>query len=365
MQVFPLDSISLDEAKQLQFKLVEAISEEFQGTEMFQLGDVGVTPNGLPIATGRVEKVLARFFGSEDCVLVRGAGTGAIQKALAAYVNPGDAIAVHSAPIYTTTKETIRMLGLRTVSVDFHDDEALKDVLTRVKLLYIQHTRQQPADRYHLGYVIDVAKATQPNIPIVVDENYAVFKAPAIGVNLGADVSTFSAFKLLGPEGIGVVLGPTACTSVVRQRNYSGGGQVQGHEAMELLRALTMAPVTIAIQTEQVEELAHELNQSAVPGITEAYVANAQSRCVIAKLKDPIAAQVIAAASEFGAAPYPVGAESKYEVLPMIYRVSGSFCEGAPELKPYLLRINPMRSGASLVVKILNQAISKVRSGDA
>jgi selenocysteine lyase/cysteine desulfurase len=44
-------------------------------------------------------------------------------------------------------------------------------------------------------------------MPIVVDDNYTLFKTPRIGVQLGADISTFSGFKVLGPEGIGVVAG--------------------------------------------------------------------------------------------------------------------------------------------------------------
>ncbi|MFB5191348.1 aminotransferase class V-fold PLP-dependent enzyme [Alicyclobacillus fastidiosus] len=365
MKVFPLEPVSFEEAKQFQFKLVEAISSEFQGTEMFQLGDVGVARQGMPVTTRKVERVLASFFGCEDCALVRGAGTGAIRNSLAAYLEPGDVIAVHNSPIYTTTKETLRMMGIECVSVDLHDDEAVKDAVQRVKLLYVQHTRQQPGDRYSLEHVIQTAKAARPEIPVIIDENYAVFKTQRIGVQMGADISTFSAFKLLGPEGIGVVLGSHGCVDTIHQRNYSGGGQVQGHEAMELLRALTMAPVLIAVQIEQVQALCDSLNDGAVPAIVHADIANAQSRTVIAQLNEPIAADVVAAVNEFGGASYPVGAESKYEVLPMIYRVSGSFCESAPDLKPYLLRINPMRASAGLVVDILNKAISKVMSDHA
>jgi nitric oxide synthase oxygenase domain/subunit len=77
-------------------------------------------------------------------------------------------------------------------------------------------------------------------------------------------------------------------------------------------------------------------------------------------LSDPIAQPVIEACDQFGGAIFPVGAESKYEVLPMIYRVSGSFVESDPELAPYLLRINPMRSGAGLVIDILKKSLHQV-----
>ncbi|WP_074956217.1 aminotransferase class V-fold PLP-dependent enzyme [Alicyclobacillus macrosporangiidus] len=362
MQFYPLTPLSLEEAKEFQFRFVRAIADVFSGTDFFQMGDVGVPPAGSPVQTRKAEAVLAKFFNVEDCVLVRGAGTGAIRVSLAAYLEPGDTVIVHDAPMYTTTKETFRMLGLKTHKVNFHDDAALADAVHAGKLLYIQHTRQQPEDRYELAHVIQVARQSRPELPIVVDENYAVFKTRHIGVEVGADVSTFSAFKLLGPEGIGVVVGRRACTARIRERNYSGGGQVQGPEAMEVLRAFTVAPVMIAVQSEQVTLLAERLNAGAVPGICEAHVANAQSRTVIARLEEPLAPQVIAACDAFGAATYPVGAESKYEVLPMIYRASGTVLESQPELRPYLLRINPMRASADLVVDILNRALAKVRS---
>lgn len=362
MEFYPLAPVSLDAAKETQFRIVEAIASEFSGSEFFQIGDVGVPPAGLPIHTRKAERVLAGLFGVEDCALVRGAGTGAIRASLAAHLEPGDTVVVHNAPIYPTTKETFRMLGIKTHVVDFHDDDALANALHQCKLLYVQHTRQQAGDHYDLEHVVTVAKRVRPELPIVVDENYAVFKTRNIGVEVGADVSTFSAFKLLGPEGIGVVLGSKACVELIHKRNYSGGGQVQGPEAMDVLRALTIAPVLIAVQAEQVTVLADLLNAGAVPGICEAHIANAQSRTVIARLEEPIAPQLIEACDPFGAATYPVGAESKYEVLPMIYRASGTMSESHPELKPYLLRINPMRASAGLVVDILKSAVAKVRS---
>ena len=42
---------------------------------------------------------------------------------------------------------------------------------------------------------------------VVVDDNYCALKMASIGIQAGANYSTFSGFKLLGPEGIGVVVG--------------------------------------------------------------------------------------------------------------------------------------------------------------
>jgi hypothetical protein len=62
-------------------------------------------------------------------------------------------------------------------------------------------------DRYQLGQVIQALQAALPRARLVVDDNYAALRVPKIGIQLGAQVSTFSLFKLLGPQGIGLVLG--------------------------------------------------------------------------------------------------------------------------------------------------------------
>jgi hypothetical protein len=356
-----LPSLSIEAAQEKQFKLVHMMSRHFEGRQFLSLGDLGVSPKWKrPEQTYRVEKVLADFFETEDCALVRGAGTGAIRNILSMLLSAGEQMFIHTAPVYTTTKETLRILGIKTVAADYNDLELLRASLQNhpeVKVFYVQHARQQPTDLYNLADVIKTVKAERPDLPIVVDDNYCAMKMKGIGVELGADYSTFSGFKLLGPEGIAVIVGKKEAISRVHQYNYSGGGQVQGHEAMELIRMMTFAPVSLAIQGEQVEKLCQELNEGAVAGIRTAYITNAQSKNVIVELDDPIAQAVISLSDQHGAATHPVGAESKYEILPMIYRVSGSFLEAQPELKEYGLRINPMKSGANTIIAILRKVI--------
>lgn len=356
--------MTLEEAKEKQFQLVSSIAREFQGNQFFQTGDVGVTPShGRPLYTQKVERVLASLFQTEDCALVRGSGTGAIRSLLSNLLEPNDSIFIHKSPIYYTTRETFRMMNLQTIVIDYHSLEEVKKQLLaypNCHLFYVQHSRQSPDDFYNLGELIQFVRKVRPQITIVVDDNYTVFKSPKIGVELGATYSCFSGFKLLGPPGIGIVVGKEQGIQRIHRQNYSGGGQVQGFEAMELLRSLVLAPVSIAVQNEQVERIAERLQQNEVPCIRKAYITNSQSKNVIVELSEPIAKKVMEKSEQLGAAVYPVGAESRYEILPMIYRLSGSFLEDHPELTDYGLRINPMRAGADLVISILKKSVIEV-----
>src|SRR5699024_8252986 len=326
-----LPSMTVQEAQQLQFKLVENMSRQFSGDECLSMGDLGVAPAyKKPEQTEKVERTLADFFGAESAALVRGAGTGAIRTILSTLMASGETMFIHTAPVYTTTKDTIRLLGLETKAIDYNDLAAVEKAVSQdetCKLFYVQHARQQPTDTYDLKTVIQTVKRVRPDMLVVVDDNYCALKTHGIGVEYGADFSTFSGFKVLGPEGIGVIAGKEEEIKLLQSRNYSGGGQVQGYEAMELLRMMTFAPVSLAIQNEQVEEVCRQLSEGAVNGIESAYMTNSQSKNVSVELQDPIAPEVINLSNSFGAATHPVGAESKYEMIPMIYRVSGSFIE--------------------------------------
>jgi hypothetical protein len=363
-----LPQLSMEEAQKLQFKLVGCMSRHFTGDEFLSLGDLGVAPRyKKPEQTERAERVLADFFGADNAALVRGAGTGAIRIILSTLMEAGESMFIHSAPVYTTTKETFRTLGIKTEVIDFNDRKAVEAAVKNkqeCKVFYIQHARQQPIDIYNLKTLIQTVKSVRPDLPVVVDDNYCAMKTYGIGVEFGADYSTFSGFKLLGPEGIGVIIGKEEGIKRLQERNYSGGGQVQGFEAMELLRMMTFAPVSLATQNEQVEALCKELNEGAVSGIETAYMTNAQSKNVIVELNDPIAQEVIKKSNHLGAATHPVGAESKYEIIPMIYRVSGSFIEAEPRLKKYGIRINPMKAGASAVINILDKAIHSIKANE-
>lgn len=359
METYPIKTIDIEQAKEMQFRLVDIIHQNFRGDEFLQAGDYGVVPGlGKPYQTAKVEKVLAQFFQTEGAILLRGAGTGAIRNVFNTCVKPKEKILIHKAPIYPTTKVIIDSMALDVEYVDFNDlDNINQEKISFINFALIQYSRQQINDSYNMQTVIKKLKAINKDVTILTDDNYVVMKTPKIGVQLGADASAFSLFKLLGPEGIGCVVGSQKIIDKIKKLNYSGGSQVQGFEAMEALRSLVYAPVSLAIQGEEGNKIVKRLEKGEVQGVKKAFIANAQSRVVLVELEKPVAKEVLKHCNQLGAAPHPVGAESKYEVTAMFYRVSGTFLESDPSLEDYMIRINPMRSGADTVLRILNEAI--------
>ncbi|MGC5401220.1 aminotransferase class V-fold PLP-dependent enzyme [Streptomyces sp. DT20] len=355
---FPLATVDLDDAVARQFRLLEATAAHFEGQQLFS-SDAGVVPGlGRPRTTARVEAVLADFFGAQDAAFVQGAGTGAIRAALNAAVRAGDPLLIHRAPVYRTTEVTLRGIGVQTVEADFNDASALREALEsgRFRWAYVQHTRQRLADSYDPAEVIAACRAA--GVRTIVDDNYAVMRTPAAGVELGADASCFSLFKLHGPEGVGLVVGARDLVEHVRRDNYSGGGQVQGHQALDALRSLTHVPVMWSVQSRVGAEVAERLAAGEVDGVAQVRIANAQDRCLLVRLDRPVAAGLPAVAARFGAAPYPVGSNSRYEIAPLFYRMSSSALDDSPELADWTVRINPMRAGADLVIDILRRSLA-------
>lgn len=364
MKTYPLQSITIEEAKEKQFRLVDEICKEFTGTEFLNLGDLGVVHDiNKPRYAQKVEKVLAAYFNVEKAILVTGAGTGAIRFGLQSILKANGTLLVHKAPIYPTTLTSLQAMNVTIVEADFNDLANVREILskTKVNAVLIQYTRQKPDDAYEIGEVIKVIKECQ-NVPILTDDNYAVMKVDKIGVELGADLSAFSSFKLLGPEGVGILIGKASIIDDVDKMNYSGGSKIQGYQAMEVLRGLVYAPVSLAIQAEENDKLVAELNNARLPEVKQAFLANAQSKVLLVEFNEDIAEQVLIEAQKLGAAPNPVGAESKYEIVPMFYRVSGTFLKADPTLIKRMIRINPMRSGSKTVLRILEESIRKVKS---
>ena len=359
MKTYPIETIDMEKAKELQFKLVDTIHRHFKGEEFLQSGDFGVVPGlGKPVYTKKVEEVLADFFGTESCTLVRGAGTGAIRNVMNAKLNSNDKILIHDAPIYPTSKIIMDSMGLEKVLVDFNDlDNMDEEKIWDSNFCLLQHSRQNIHDSYDLKEVIGKLKSINPDLYILIDDNYVVMKAEKIGVQLGGDISAFSLFKLLGPEGIGCIVGDSETIKAINKLNYSGGSQVQGYEAMDALRSLVYAPVMLAIQKKVGDEVVERVNSGEIAGVKSAFIANAQSRVILVEFEEPIAKKVLKYTNELGAAPYPIGSESRYEIISMFYRVSGTFLMANPKLEDYMIRINPMRAGADTIMRILKEAV--------
>ena len=362
MKTWPLPSLTLQEAIDRQFALVDAITRHFCGSDFLSAGDRGLVPGiGRPRATAQAEAVLADFFGAEDAVLVRGAGTGSIRSALAAAFHSGDSVFIHTSPIYPTTKVTFEIMNLLTAEADFNDiasaAAAYKESGAAGAL--VQLARQKPDDSYDYTRLIPALKEAFPGKPLVTDDNYAAMKVPKLGCQAGADLSCFSLFKLLGPEGIGCVVGKRVYVEKIRASHYSGGVQVQGTEAMEALRSLVYTPVALSIQARVCDEVADRLCRGEVKGVKDAFVVNAQSRVIIVELEKANAPEVIEKAESFGAAPYPVGSESRYEITPLFYKVSGTFIKSDPSLASRMIRINPMRAGPGTILGILRRSMGE------
>ncbi|ECN5336800.1 aminotransferase class I/II-fold pyridoxal phosphate-dependent enzyme [Salmonella enterica] len=361
MKTFPLQSLTIEQAQKKQFALVDTLCRHFPGTDFLAGGDMGVSPGlNQPRVTKRVEDVLAEAFHAEAAVLVQGAGTGAIRAGLAALLKPGQRLLVHDAPVYPATQVLIEQMGITLVRADFNDLSAIKQAITQhhPNAALVQHTRQQPQDRYVLADVL--AELVCYGVPALTDDNYAVMKVDRVGCECGATLSTFSCFKLFGPEGVGAVIGKAEVIARIRATMYSGGSQIQGVQALEVIRGLVFAPVMHAVQAGVSERLLSQLSSGIIPEVKKVTIANAQSKVLIVEFNQPIARYVLEEAQKRGALLYPVGAESKYEIPPLFYRLSGTFREANPGLGDYAIRINPNRSGEETVLRILHESVQQV-----
>lgn len=357
MKAYPLESISIEDAKKMQFKLVESCCKFLTGEEILESGDLGVSkPYNMPRRTRVVEKILADFFSAEDCVLLRGAGTNAIRLSLCSLLDNDNSILVHKAPIYKTTEVTLKSMKVNIIEYDFNDLSNLKECIisNNIKTVLLQHSRQKLDDSYNLNEVIQAIKNIDKEIKILIDDNYAVLKTSKNSIEMGATLSAFSSFKLQGPVGVGIVIGDRELISKIHEMNYSGGSQVQGFESMEVLRGLIQAPVSLAIQAEELNKLKDILdNKKIYKFIKNSVIANAQSKVLLVEFNDDIAEEILRYSHKLGALSHPVGAESRFDISPLIYRVSGTFLSENPSLYKKMIRINPNKASAELIAKII------------
>lgn len=355
----PLDQLSLPDAMAMQFRLVDIIHRHFDGQSALAAGDYGAVPSlGRPRATATVEAVLAELFGAEDAALVAGAGTGAIRAALMANLRPGASVMVHDVPMYATTDVTFRSMGINRWGVDFNNSDARHAMLERgPDMVYLQHARQMLEDSFDTEEIIAEARRIAPQAVVMVDDNYTIMTVPRSGIELGADLSAFSLFKLLGEAGVGCVMGRADLVAKVRDDAYSGGSKIQGPPAVASLRQMVYAPVALAIQAQVVDEVVGRLNDGEVPGVRRAFRANHQECALLVELTDTTVAEVLDVAWKHGATTYPVGSQSRHETSVMVYRLSRAMCEADPVLAESMLRVNPFRAGADTVIRVLDSSL--------
>jgi hypothetical protein len=254
-------------------------------------------------------------------------------------------------------------MGLAATRCDFNEPDDLRTALRAAPdMVYVQHARQRLDDGYDAAQVIALARDVAPEALVLVDDNYTAFAVPRIGCQLGAHVSAFSLFKLLGEPGVGCVVGDAELIARIRDDHYSGGMKVQGPVAVATLKGIVYAPVALAIQADTTADVVRALNDGAIPGVVRAYIANHQERGALVEFDEPIASRVTAEAWRFGAAPYPVGSQSRFEVSTLVYRLSRAMCEADPDLAQRMIRVNPFRAGPETVLRVLGEAVAAARS---
>lgn len=352
-----LKNISVAKAIRMQHRLIELVCLNFTDNEFLSLGSVGFGISRDKRIVGKVEKIISDYFHSEDAVIVRGAGTGAISEALKVVCKERRKIIVHKSPIYSTTKNTLDDLNIKICRYDYNCFEYLNCINTRANF-FIQHSRQSLNDSYDLGELIKHIKS-KDGIAIV-DDNYTAFKTEKIGCEYGADLSCFSVFKIRGPLGLGCVVGKKTYIAQIKNKQASGGTNIQDFEALEVLKAMIDAPVYFAHQTNEVDKLYNMLKKNTIKGIKDIHKVNMQSYVILVILENSIADLIIKKCVELGATNRPIGASSKYDVIPLFYTPSRSFIEENPDLINKCIRINPFQSGAKNVYKILKEAMSCV-----
>jgi cystathionine beta-lyase family protein involved in aluminum resistance len=367
------EHMTLDQAVEAQFALVDAI-QSVMGSDVYftedygqvrELATVGFGGGGRPRATARVEEALATYFGTSDAVLVHGAGTGSIRAMLNGALPAGGSVVLHSAHPYKTTLPAMQHMGLKLHRVDFNDIDAVRRVVEQVEPdgLYIQFVPQGLGDHHQVDAVIEAARSVRGDrVKVIVDDNYAVMRSRRIGVQLGADASAFSLFKLLSPVQVGCVLGDEELVSSIRRDLSSAGCQVQGPAAMQSLRMLVFAPVALAIQNRTVLEVTERINDlvgaGSLPYVRGAVAAQPGIRCSVMVFDEPVAEAFVRSAWRNGSPSQSVGEEAQPEILPLFTYLTSTFLKGMPGLEKYALRINPMRGGASTILRVVEAALA-------
>jgi hypothetical protein len=374
------EHMTVEQATEHQFRLVDAAQSVLGSDAVFsedygqnrELATVTFGGGGRPQTTASVERVLADFFEAEDAVLVQGAGTGAIRAMLNGALEPGAPVVLHSAPPYKTTMPAMRHMGLQLRQVDFNDFDTVRAEVrdARPTGFYIQHVPQALGDSYEIEALIAlVREECGESVRILVDDNYAAMRSRRIGIQMGADASALSFFKLLAPSQIGCVAGTGELVAATRRDLSSAGCQVQGPDALAALRMLVYAPVALAIQNATVLECTERIKaliaEGRLPFVHWAVAAQPGIRSVVLVFERPIAEEFVRSAWRNGSPSRSVGEEAQQEFLPLFTYLTSTFLKSTAGLEQYAVRVNPMRAGPESVLRVLDAALADQEFRDA
>jgi len=379
IQTRPLNQLSLEQAIQLQFKIIDTIPKYFDGKELVQAGDFGhpifmYMKNGEPTRgwshpdfTVKVERILADVFGAKEATLVWGGGSGAFHRTFMGALNTGDKIVLDDTYPYPTVFPPLRAIGAELMKVDMDNLSEVRKTITKdVKAVWITHCNE--LKNYYASEVIDAVRSTGHDPLIMVDDNYVACRVEKIGVQLGSDISVFSLYKLLGIENIGAILGAEGkgekIIEQIRLDDVSSAGlMVQGPAALRALKQIIFAPVMLAIHKQVVDETVERLNNGEVDGIDYAVTFSAPSLTPWIKLNEPIADKVCEVAYKYGSTDRPIGAESVHELT---FRISHRSFLPPPKIADAFpadscVTLRPYRAGPNTCINALRKCIQEAK----
>ncbi len=136
--------------------------------------------------------------------------------------------------------------------------------------------------------------------------------------------------------------------------------EIQGAQALEVLRGLVFAPVMHAVQAGVSERLLALLNGGAVPEVKSAVIANAQSKVLIVEFHQPIAARVLEEAQKRMPCLTRWVQSRNMKSRRSFIAFPRNFRQANPRSEHCAIRINANRSGEETVLRILRESIASI-----
>lgn len=150
------------------------------------------------------------------------------------FCNQGDEIIIsamehHSNIVPWQLQEQIRGIKLKVIPIDNKgelDIDALKSLINeRTRLISITHVSNVLGTINPVKEIVDLAHKN--NIPVLVDAAQSVQHLNVDVQNLDCDFLAFSAHKIYGPTGVGILYGKEKYLN--QMPPYQGGGEMIGH----------------------------------------------------------------------------------------------------------------------------------------